>query len=102
MATSKGAALTVPRDKPCEPPKVEAAASPPKAAPKHLPYGNAATCSTQTFCDGSLGRARERSFSFLTRPLRWKRDRSLASMPGSADLRYGDPFDELICMPAAE
>jgi hypothetical protein len=39
--------------------------------------------STRTFCDGSLGPAREGSFHFVTRPLRWKRDRSLASTPGS-------------------
>src|SRR5262249_37176667 len=35
---------------------------------------------------GSLGRAREASFRFVMRPLRWKRDRSLASAPGSAEL----------------
>jgi hypothetical protein len=87
MATSKGAALTVPREKPCT---TEGGSS------RFSTAGNAATCSTQTFGDGSLGPARERSFRFLTRPLRWKRDRSFASMPGSADLGYDDPSDELI------
>jgi hypothetical protein len=41
---------------------------------------------TRTCCDGPLDKAREGSFRFLTRPLRWKRDRSLASTPGSAEL----------------
>jgi hypothetical protein len=45
-----------------------------------------ATSSARTRCDGSLGPAREGSFRFLTRPLRWKRDRSLASTPDSAEL----------------
>src|SRR5258707_14188085 len=48
--------------------------------------GEHATGSTRTCCDGSLGPAREGSFHFLTWPLRWKRDRSLASTPGSAEL----------------
>jgi hypothetical protein len=48
--------------------------------------GERATGSTRTCCDGSLGPAREGSFHFVTRPLRWKRDRSLASTPGSAEL----------------
>jgi hypothetical protein len=40
---------------------------------------------SRTCCDGSLGPAREGSFRFLTRPLRWKRDRSLASTPDPAE-----------------
>lgn len=64
-------------------------------------HGERATGSTRTW---SLGRAREGSFRFLTRPLRWKRDRSLASTPGSAELTSATtiPFDELIYLPAAE
>src|SRR6266702_6240838 len=66
--------------------------------------GERATGSTRTCCDGSLGPAREGSFHFVTRPLRWKRDRSLASTPGSAELTSATtiPFDELIYLPAAE
>ena len=66
--------------------------------------GERATGCTRTCCDGSLGRAREGSFRFPTRPLRWKRDRSLASTPGSAELTSATdiPFDELIYLPAAE
>jgi hypothetical protein len=48
--------------------------------------GERVTGSARTCCDGSLGPAREGSFHFVTRPLRWKRDRSLASTPGSAEL----------------
>jgi hypothetical protein len=48
-----------------------------------------ATSSTRTCCDGSLGPAPEGSFRFLTRPLRWKRDRSL----GGIDFGYDHPFD---------
>jgi len=65
--------------------------------------GERATGSTRTCCDLSLARAREGSFRFLTRPLRWKRDRSLASTPGSAELTLAttNPSDELIYLPAA-
>jgi hypothetical protein len=45
-----------------------------------------ATSSARTCCGASLGPARAGSFRFLTRPLRWKRDRSLASTPDSAEL----------------
>jgi|HubBroStandDraft_6_1064221.scaffolds.fasta_scaffold522512_3 hypothetical protein len=59
---------------------------------------------TRTCCDGPLDKAREGSFRFLTRPLRWKRDRSLAEHVrlGGINFGYDHPSDELIYLPAAE